>query len=83
MQSPNTEFHQTVQEPNGGFRCLFSLVSLIRRLEVYEGGSGLAFHFDKDEHFFKSEQIMRHPYLSSVLYLTGSDSDRLRQGNPK
>jgi len=46
---------------------------------VYEGGKGLDFHFDKDESLYKTEQKMRHPEFSSVLYLTGTDEDRLRQ----
>ena len=48
--------------------------------KVYENGTGLAFHFDKDEDSYKSGQDMKHPCLSSILYLTGSDEDRLRQG---
>lgn len=40
-------------------------------VQVYEGGRGLAFHFDKDEHAMKEEGRMVTPVLSSVLYLTG------------
>ena len=50
------------------------------RFEVYEEGAGLAFQFDKDKDAYKSHQHMRHPYLSSILYLTSSDEDRLLQG---
>ncbi len=40
-------------------------------LQVYEPGTGLAFHFDKDEHAMKEKHQMIQPVLSSVLYLTG------------
>ena len=40
--------------------------------QVYRPGAGLAFHFDKDEAGFKDTGNMRHPALSSVLYLTGA-----------
>jgi len=41
-------------------------------VQVYKPGKGLAFHFDKDETLFKERQEMKHPVLSSVLYLSGS-----------
>ena len=44
-------------------------------VQVYEGGRGLAFHFDKDEHAMKEEGRMVTPILSSVLYLTGHDGE--------
>lgn len=45
--------------------------------QVYRPGAGLAFHFDKDESQYKQTGCMRHPALSSVLYLTGD-----QQGAP-
>ena len=50
-------------------------------VQVYEGGKGLAFHFDKDEELYKNDEVMKHPHLSSVLYLPGTDEDRLRQAD--
>lgn len=47
--------------------------------QAYRPGSGLAFHFDKDEAAFKDTGTMRHPVLSSVLYLTG-EADGCVQG---
>lgn len=47
--------------------------------QVYEGGRGLGFHFDKDEHVMAAEGRMINPILSSVLYLTGSSGDAVRQ----
>ena len=47
---------------------------------VCENGAGLEFHFGKEEGSLKSGQDMKYPCLSSILYLTGSDEDRLRQG---
>lgn len=44
-------------------------------MQVYEPGKGLDFHFDKDESLMKKHNVMKHPYLSSVLYLTGNHSD--------
>lgn len=41
-------------------------------LQVYAGGRGLAFHFDKDERAMQEEGRMITPLLSSVLYLTGT-----------
>ena len=49
------------------------------RVQIYEGGRGLGFHFDKDEHAMREAGSMVNPALSSVLYLTGSQSDVLRQ----
>lgn len=48
--------------------------------QVYEPGKGLDFHFDKDETLMKEQSEMRHPYLSSVLYLTG-DKQKPRLGS--
>lgn len=48
-------------------------------VQVYKPGTGLAFHFDKDEHAMKEKQQMIQPFLSSVLYLTG-DSTHERLG---
>jgi hypothetical protein len=42
--------------------------------QVYTGGRGLEFHFDKDEHAMKTRGEMRTPILSSVLYCTGTCS---------
>jgi len=42
--------------------------------QVYTGGRGLEFHFDKDEHAMKTRGEMRTPILSSVLYCTGTGS---------
>jgi hypothetical protein len=39
--------------------------------QLYRPGAGLAFHFDKDEARLVRDGAMRHPLLSSVLYLTG------------
>lgn len=47
--------------------------------KVYRPGAGLAFHFDKDEAAYKDTGTMRHPALSSVLYLTG-ERGRVPQG---
>lgn len=44
-------------------------------VQVYEGGRGLAFHFDKDEHAMKQSGVMVNPILSSVLFLTSSSSE--------
>ena len=41
-------------------------------MQVYEPGKGLDFHFDKDETLMKERGKMRHPHVSSILYLTGS-----------
>ena len=49
-------------------------------LQVYQPGVGLNFHFDKDEHCMKDRHEMVHPELSSVLYLTGSQSPRQQLG---
>jgi hypothetical protein len=43
-------------------------------VQVYEGGRGLAFHFDKDEHAMESSGVMVNPILSSVLFLTSADN---------
>ncbi|KAL4441856.1 hypothetical protein ABPG77_003772 [Micractinium sp. CCAP 211/92] len=43
--------------------------------QIYEGGRGLGFHFDKDEHAMKQHGRMANPILSSVLYLTGAPED--------
>ena len=51
-------------------------------VQIYEGGRGLGFHFDKDEHAMAQEGRMVNPILSSVLYLTGSRRDSLRQARP-
>jgi hypothetical protein len=40
-------------------------------VQLYRPGAGLAFHFDKDEARLVRDGVMRHPLLSSVLYLTG------------
>ncbi|GAB4814754.1 hypothetical protein N2152v2_001800 [Parachlorella kessleri] len=45
-------------------------------VQSYDGGRGLAFHFDKDEHAMKARHEMITPVFSSVLYLTGSDGLR-------
>jgi hypothetical protein len=50
-------------------------------VQIYEGGRGLGFHFDKDEHAMAEEGRMVNPILSSVLYLTGSRGDSLRQAS--
>lgn len=47
--------------------------------QVYEGGRGLGFHFDKDEQAMAADGRMVNPTLSSVLYLTGSQEDSPRQ----
>ena len=44
---------------------------LINTLQVYQPGKGLDFHFDKDEALMKEKNQMRHPVLSSILYLSG------------
>jgi hypothetical protein len=49
--------------------------------QVYEGGRGLGFHFDKDEHAMAAHGRMATPLLSSVLYLTGSPADPVRQAS--
>ncbi len=51
-------------------------------MQSYEGGRGLAFHFDKDEHAMKERQEMVTPIFSSVLYLTG-DSASQRQSESR
>ena len=38
----------------------------------FRSTNGLGFHFDKDEAALVDEGAMRHPILSSVLYLSGS-----------
>jgi hypothetical protein len=43
-----------------------------RRPQVYQNGSGLAWHFDKDEQLLLKEGRVVTPLLSSVLYLTGA-----------
>jgi hypothetical protein len=50
-------------------------------MQIYEGGRGLGFHFDKDEHAMSEQGQMVNPILSSVLYLTGSRGDSLRQAS--
>ena len=49
-------------------------------LQIYQPGIGLNFHFDKDEHCMKDRREMVHPELSSVLYLTGSESPEQQLG---
>ena len=39
-------------------------------VQIYNGGRGLAFHFDKDEHIMSSEGRMVNPIFSSVFYLS-------------
>ena len=51
--------------------------------QIYEGGRGLGFHFDKDEHAMAEEGRMVNPILSSVLYLTGGRGDSLRQARAR
>ena len=41
--------------------------------QIYEGGRGLGFHLDKDEHAMATEGRMVCPIHSSVLYLTGGE----------
>lgn len=45
-------------------------------VQVYEGGRGLAFHFDKDEHAMESSGVMVNPILSSVLFLTSAENNQ-------
>lgn len=55
------------------------LQHLTLSLQKYEGGKGLAFHFDKDEHALQKTGDMVHPQFSSVVYLTG-ERTQPRQG---
>eukprot|EP00210_Caulerpa_lentillifera_P001653 g1589.t1 len=72
-------YHTVVKVVGTGLEILSFHIYEGARFKVYEGGRGLEFHFDKDEVLYKTEQQTRHPEFSSVLYLTGTDEDRLRQ----
>ena len=77
---------RTAPERNDGIKQKLMAFARQKRLVsqaafmVCENGTGLEFHFGKEEGSFKSGQDMKHPCLSSILYLTGSDEDRLRLG---
>ncbi len=48
--------------------------------QVYHGGRGLQFHFDKDEAKVKSKGIFSFPILSCVIYLTDGAKQRQAGG---
>ena len=47
--------------------------------QVYNGGRGLRFHFDKDEHMLRTEGKYEFPILSTVVYLTAATGGGARQ----